>query len=172
MEATEGTLLARVCEHLDAGDWHYEPLDGSIGVRLAVQGRSGTWMTAVLVREEEEQVLVYSVPPFKVPAGKRAEVAELVTRANFDLILGNFELEWDEGEVRFKTSLDIEGDELSPALFERLLDPNLDTFDQYLPALLAVLHAGATPAEAIAEVEAGFDEDGDLDPGDDDGPVS
>lgn len=154
----ESSLLARVCGYLDASEWRYEPLDGGGGVRLAFQGDSGSWMTAVLVLEEEQQVLIYSVPPFKVPAGKRTEAAELLTRANFDLILGNFELDWEGGEVRYKTSLDVEGSELDAALFDRLLAANLDTFDEYLPALEAVLAGEATPVEALAAVEAGLDE--------------
>ena len=76
------------------------------------------------------------------PGERMAAVAEFITRANYGLIIGNFELDFSDGEIRYKTSLDVEGDRLSQALIKQLVYTNVLTMDQYLPGILAVLEQG------------------------------
>ncbi len=66
--------------------------------------------------------------------------------------IGNFELDFDSGEIRFKTSLDVTGDRITPALIKQLVYINVLTIDQYLPSIQAVLD-GATPVDAIRAIE-------------------
>jgi hypothetical protein len=44
--------------------------------------------------------------------------------ANYDMIIGNFELDLRDGEVRYKTSIDFEGDRLSFAYINNLVYTN------------------------------------------------
>ncbi len=48
-------------------------------------------------------------------------VAEFITRANFGIVIGNFEIDFSDGEIRYKTSIDVEGDRPSFALIKRLV---------------------------------------------------
>jgi hypothetical protein len=48
-------------------------------------------------------------------------VAEFLTRANSGMVIGNFELDFADGEIRYKTSIDVEGDKLSYAIIKRLV---------------------------------------------------
>ena len=73
--------------------------------------------------------------------------------AIFGLLIGNFEMDMSDGEVRFKTSIDVEGDRLSTALLRRLVDLNLEMMDKYLPGLHAVIEEGTPPVSAIAAIE-------------------
>ena len=77
-----------------------------------------------------------------------------LTRANYGLLIGNFEMDYNDGEVRYKTSIDVEGDRLSKALVKRLVYDNLAVMDRYLPGVLSVIYGGASPTEAIAQVES------------------
>jgi hypothetical protein len=83
-------------------------------------------------------------------------VAEFITRANYGLRIGNFELDFDDGEVRYKSSLDFEGLALTPELIRNTIYPAVQTIDRYLPGLMSVFYASKSPAEAIAEVEEGL----------------
>ncbi|MEO1389173.1 MAG: YbjN domain-containing protein [Cyanobacteria bacterium J06634_6] len=78
-------------------------------------------------------------------------MAQFITRANYGLILGNFELDYTDGEIRYKTSLDVEGDRLTPALTKNLISTNVMTMNQYLPGLLAVLEQQTPPGQAIKQ---------------------
>ncbi len=97
--------------------------------------------------------LFYSYCPVKAPENKRPILGDFLTRANYGLFIGNFEMDYNDGETRYKTSIDVEDDELSPALIKRLVYNNLAVMDKYLPGIMAVIYGGASPTEAIAQVE-------------------
>jgi hypothetical protein len=80
-------------------------------------------------------------------------VAEFITRANYGLRIGNFELDFRDGEVRYKSSLDFEGETLTPGLVKFAIYPAVQTMDRYLPGLMGVIYGHKPRAEAIAEVE-------------------
>ena len=73
------------------------------------KGKTGRWECIARAREEERQIIFYSIIDVFAPEDKRHLVAELLTRANFGMIIGNFEMDFSDGELRFKTSLDVEG---------------------------------------------------------------
>src|SRR5512139_1571922 len=83
-------------------------------IRLRFQGDNGRWDCYAQVREEQRQITFYSACTVYAPENKRAAAAEFLTRANYGLASGNFEMDWDTGEIRFKTSLEVEGDQPSP----------------------------------------------------------
>ncbi|MBP0018071.1 MAG: hypothetical protein J7647_10995 [Cyanobacteria bacterium SBLK] len=68
-------------------------------------------------------------------------------------MLGNFELDFEDGEIRYKTSIDVESDRLTPALIKQIVYPNVMMMDEYLPGILAVINGDKTPREAIAQIE-------------------
>ena len=96
-----------------------------------------------------------TILPFAVPEARRGAVADAITRANYGLFLGNFEMDFSDGELRYRTSLDLADGSLTPAMVERLFLCNLQTVDHYLPALQQVALGGAEPAPAILVAEQG-----------------
>jgi hypothetical protein len=69
------------------------------------------------------------------------------------MTIGNFELDFNDGEIRYKTSIDVEGDHLSSALIKTLVYTNVSMMDQYLPGIKAVIETGVSPEEAIRAIE-------------------
>lgn len=126
----------------------------------AVSGDNGRWSVVVQVHEPEQVIVLYSLSPSDAPAERFDDVVEFVTRANAGMVIGNFEFDYGDGEVRFKTSIDFQGlaDEhlRGPVLeyFTRdLAYTNVGIFDRYLPALRQVMSGEATPEAAIAAAE-------------------
>jgi hypothetical protein len=118
-----------------------------------VAGSNGEWTLFATIREPEHQLLLHGVHPGEVSADRRTEMALYLSRANFGLVIGAFEIDLDDGEVRFKTSIDVEGAELTDALIDHLVLANVSMMDRYLPGIDAV--ANGTPADAaIAAVES------------------
>jgi hypothetical protein len=64
-----------------------------------------------------------------------------------------FELDFADGEVRYKSSLDFEGELLTPNWLRHAIYPAVQTLDRYVPGLLKVAFGGRTPFEAIEEIE-------------------
>ncbi|HUQ06955.1 MAG TPA: hypothetical protein VM261_30900 [Kofleriaceae bacterium] len=79
----------------------------------------------VLVRVSGPVCAVYSVHPKLVTPDRRGLLGEWLVNENYDIAVGAFEMDGGDGEVRFRTALDVTGDRLTDALFERLLVANL-----------------------------------------------
>lgn len=123
-------------------------------VAVDASSRAGSWTTYVWVREPEAQVIVHGVLPWPVPEDARDTMAVYLTLANWGLLIGNFEMDLDDGELRYKTSVDYEGFELPHQLVRSLVAANLRTVERYLPGLASVAE-GADPRAAIVAVESG-----------------
>jgi hypothetical protein len=121
-----------VDEHADAG---WVATDGF--------GEHGSWLLVGQAHEVAGSLAIYSVLPSRIPEERRDAVALLLTRINYGLIVGNFELDLDDGEVRFKASGPT-GTPLPP-----LVATVLGQTDRWLPALEAVA-GGEDPASAFA----------------------
>ena len=132
--------------------WPFLEVDDSV-LQMNFQGQNGRWSCYAQARSEVGQVVMYSVCPITVPEALRPAIAEFITRANYGLIIGNFELDFDDGEVRYKTSLDAENAPLTRELMQPLVYANVWTMDRYLPGLMAMIfgHAAARDAVVLAE---------------------
>lgn len=117
-------------------------------------GDHGRWDVVTQVRESERQLMVYSLCPLSVPAARVPAMGEFVARANFGLVLGNFELDWDAGDLRYKTSLDVGEGDVDEQLLRPLVYANVLMMDHYLSGVAAVI-GGSNPADAIAHIELG-----------------
>lgn len=123
-------------------------------IELGFGGENGHWSCLMRIREGERTVaLFYSYCPVTAPERLRPAVAEFLTYANYGLTLGNFELDLRDGEIRYKTSIDVTGQELTSALLEPLVLANLGTMDRYLPGIMKVCYGNVPPDEAVAEIE-------------------
>lgn len=152
------SLFDTVRRFFEDGGWEPAPVEGRpSALRMPYQGECGAWTCVADVIEESAQVVFLSVSPVHAPPDKRDAVAEFLTRVNYGIILGNFEMDYGDGEVRYKTALDVEGDEISDALLRNIVLANLQAMEVYLPGLLAVIYGGRPPAEVVAELEASGD---------------
>lgn len=133
--------------------WHPQRDDDNYVYRSYFVGNNGEVTCFAQVRVDLEQLIFYVVMPMRTPENLRLAVAEYITRANYGLRIGNFEMDFDDGEVRYKSSLDFEGVTLGPELIRNALYPAVQTMDRYLPGILAVMYGGKNPEEAIASIE-------------------
>ncbi|HRI27118.1 MAG TPA: YbjN domain-containing protein [Chitinophagales bacterium] len=123
-------------------------------IRLGMQLDNGRADIYIDIRPEQEQVLISAVSPVIVPAHKRNAIAEFITRANFGLIIGSFEMDYNDGELKYKCNfLYDEDDCMSEKVFARNLLISFHTLDKYLPGIMTVLYANVMPHSAIAQIE-------------------
>lgn len=138
----------------------YQPLPHDpLSLAIRFEGLHGEWVSVATVREERQEFVFYSVLHQFVEEDARPRVAEYLMRANYGLVVGNFEMDFDDGEVRFRTGIDVEDDRLSEALTRALIYSNWVTMDRYLPGLQAVVRGEMAPNEAIEMAENSADED-------------
>ena len=150
----------------DSEDWSFVQLDEAT-LQLAFQGEHGRWSCLAESSDESQQFIFYSLYPFPVEPEDQASVLEFLMRANSGMIIGNFELDFTTGDVRFKTSVDVEGIRFKLStcysvyqqLWHQLAYINVITMDRYFPGITAIVNHTLTPEEAIAQVEANLASD-------------
>jgi hypothetical protein len=142
-------------ELLDERGIGYSTSDGQ-AVRLDLHGQVAVYRITAGVEPETDLFQVVGLSPLLVPEGCRTAAAETIARANYGLRMGKFELDLDDGEVRFQVSQILVDEAVGQAVINRMIGATVNMLDTYLPALLSVIYANELPKEAIARVEAGF----------------
>ncbi|NET58186.1 MAG: YbjN domain-containing protein [Symploca sp. SIO2E6] len=148
--AHEESILATIIAYFTKDDWTFTKLQGQSVLQLAYQGKNGLWNCYAQARETEKQFIFYSIYPELVSEDKRLTMAELLTRLNYGLVIGNFEMDFNDGEIRYKTSIGVEGNILTHQVIKRLVYANVTIIDHYLPTIRAVMDGNKSPEEAIA----------------------
>lgn len=133
-------------------------VDGEPAFRLTLGGKHGLMPAMAGLLLDRHQFITYVAAPSVCPADRRAATAEFVARANWGLPMGNFEIDMDDGSVRFKTSLDYEDVGLTLALVRNSFAPAAFTMDRYLEGLLAVMYGSKDPANIIEQIESDTDD--------------
>lgn len=144
-----------VKKYLDANGWHYSMNDhgdvttftGGVG---GLKGMYNSCMFMLFVGEEEVQN--YAMFPASAK-DKLLEMAEFITRANYGLKYGDFEMDWDDGEVRFHLTFPMAAVHADETFLPTLLMAPVQMLDQYSKGFAEVLMGLKTPADAVKDCE-------------------
>ncbi|MFZ5788347.1 MAG: YbjN domain-containing protein [Acidobacteriota bacterium] len=147
------SLLETLIGYFEKDGWSYRRIGNHPAIELGVAGEHGNFRVVAVVDPERTVIRFLTFIEGRVPDVRRREVMEFVTRANYGLLLGNFELDLGDGELRFKCSVDVEGEELSYTQYQNLLYTSLAVLDRYYPGLQRVIQGSADAAAAIADIE-------------------
>ncbi len=150
----EGPIMTAVKQFLVTDEWSPQPVESDPNIMMmGFNGDNGEWTCYAKVLEENQQFIFYSVLPNKAAENVRDNVAKFVTLANWGMTLGNFEMDYRDGEIRFKTSIDVEGGELTETMIKNVIYINVMTMDKYLQGVNKVLYNDADPQAVITEIE-------------------
>ena len=105
------------------------------------------------VAVDSRQFVLYINLGVAAPPSRRDEVARFITRANWGLAIGNFELDYEDGHTRFKSSVAFDGKELSPEAIRNAIYWAMNAVETYAEALAEVIAGEKEPDQAIDEIE-------------------
>jgi hypothetical protein len=145
IDGANSTLFGELKRVFADNGWPFREVQGAPVLLGVLSGPAGSWSFYAQAVEEKDLILLYSICPQRVPPDRRLAVAEYLTRANYGLAAGNFELDLDDGEVRYKSALPIQGDGPDAIALKRLMRANGIAMETYLPGITAVI-AGASSA--------------------------
>ena len=91
--------------------------------------------------------------PYPSTKTKRRVVGEFLLRINYSQIIGAFDLDFSDGEIRDKTSSIINTKSLTSDTIKDLVYTNVMMMEQYLPGIRLVISGDMSPEEALAETE-------------------
>ncbi len=138
---------------LQQDDWKYEAHTEHGVISCGVSLKSKAKSAKIWFNVKNDGFSILSVLPFSADDDTKAAAAEFITRANYGMVHGNFEMDFNDGEIRFKTA-HFAG-ETVPA-YEQirfLLYMNVITLERYSDSLMKVIFGMADPAEAVKAVE-------------------
>ncbi len=150
-----GRILDAIIDFFEKDSWPYSAVEDRPILKTAYEGKVGQFTCYAQAREEQQQFVFYAIFPVRAPLKKLPAVAEFINRANYGMIIGNFEMDYSDGEIRYKTSADLEDVTISEPLLRNLVYANVLTMDRYFSGLMRVLYADVTAEDAINEVEGG-----------------
>lgn len=134
--------------------WEFVRVDEEDEIfQVKFEGENGLWNCYACANDPAEQLVFYSICPLGTPVEQLLPMAEFLSKVNYGLTIGNFELDFKDGEVRYKTSIDVENDRLTVALVENLVYMNVQTMDKYLPGITGLINNQISPEEALNRIE-------------------
>lgn len=126
------------------------PVTTVFKIALALQNTKADCI--IDIRIPNQIVAVFVICPVNIPESGRKRLAEFLTMANYGLILGSFEMDMDDGELRYKSSFLYNNKEESEEEFSQHLFNALYMMDRFFPGIMAVLFAGLEPKVAISQI--------------------
>ena len=144
--------LANLRNFLDVLGWGYLRV-GTDMLRGLFGDTSGQWHWVAHCSSDSRFLVFCSFCPINVARKRRAATAEYLMRANWGLSFGNFEIDWSDGQVQFRTTIPIETPGRLPEAMEHLVYGNCALMNQYLPGLLAVACGKTSPKTAVRRAE-------------------
>ena len=124
---------------------------GVFTFRTRLHCRMQTAQMTVLVREDNFSTL--TAIPLAADKNSRLAVAEYLTRVNFNMRNGNFELDMETGEIRFKTYVHVGGGRPDRGATRLAVMLPFLMLDRFGDGLLEVLFGFKSPREAFESIQ-------------------
>jgi hypothetical protein len=145
--------LATAVTAIQGRGWPHLVLPEYESVEFTMNGRHSTLRVIVTAREEQQQVIARAMMALKVPPVRRQAVAEYITRANWASVVGGFDLDLEEGFVRYRTGIDVDGCVLTEKMVNNLIETAFCLADLEFDRLIKVIYEGMDPKAALEQTE-------------------
>jgi hypothetical protein len=144
-------------DYIESKNFNHTPYPEEKRVTLSMSGKNANFRFTARITNEDDYLQVTANYPFSVREEKlRSSTAELITRANYCMPLGKFEMDMADGEVRFHLTHVIGELGLTSEMIERHFMTAYFTMDRYFPAFMQHIHAGYTPEDAVFHAELDY----------------
>ena len=120
-------------QYFDEQQWHYNHYrpkssgsdnnDSQQSHYLSFRMRNKNLDCGYLFRVQEHNNLlaVYGILPFLIPESHQSAAMLLITQINYDMLIGNLEMDINDGEIRYKNAIDVEAVGMDESTIDHLL---------------------------------------------------
>lgn len=125
---TDIAIVDYLKQYFNDKQWHYthyrpKTNDSQQSHHLSLRMRNKQLECGYLFRVQEKNNLlaVYGILPFLVPESHQNAAMLLITQINYDMLIGNLEMDVNDGEIRYKNAIDVEAVGINDHILENLL---------------------------------------------------
>ena len=134
-ELNDTSIINYLKQYFDEQQWHYNHYrpkssdsdnnnnDSQQSHYLSLRMRNKKLDCGYLFRVQEHNNLlaVYGILPFLIPESHQTAAMLLITQINYDMLIGNLEMDINDGEIRYKNAIDVEAVGMDENTIEHLL---------------------------------------------------
>ena len=146
-------LFKKIQHRLKEKEIKYTTSDSVIQLNMNIGGVVGK--LSMIIDVLDKSYVTYAVLSNNVSKEHMSNVAEYLHRANFGLLYGNFELDYNDGEIRYKVSTDCED---ANAITKKQIDRSIllpcIMFEKYGNGIIRLMLDIGNPEELIREAES------------------
>ena len=137
-------------------DWNFSFNEENGIFRLGVGLKGKIKNLSYIVSVGDDGYNVYATSPIGADgadSSMMAAIAEFVCRANYGLRNGNFELDFNDGEIRYKVFVNCDGIIPTKAIIEDSMHCPALMFQRYASGIIDVIFSGTSAKDAIEKCE-------------------
>jgi len=115
-------------QYFNDKQWHYthyrpKTNDSQKSHHLSLRMRHKQINCGYLFRVQEKNKLlaIYGILPFLIPETHQSAAILLITQINYDMLIGNLEMDVNDGEIRYKNAIDVEAVGIDNEIIDHLL---------------------------------------------------
>ena len=131
-ESNDTPIVNYLKQYFDEQQWHYnhyrpktngDSNDSQQSHHLSLRMRHRNLECGYLFRVQEHNHLLalYGILPFLISESHQSAAMLLITQINYDMLIGNLEMDINDGEIRYKNAIDVEAVGLDDSIIEHLL---------------------------------------------------
>ena len=159
-----GVLSDLVEQYFKANDWDYECSSSEEGLFLAgIEAENSEFDVVVHADDSVNQLTCFCICQEPVPEEMMKAVAEYIIRVNFSNVLAVYDMDFDEGSIRMRSSINVVDMTPTPEMVDTVIHGSITMADVYYPGLMAVIAEEMSPEEAyescMNNLQNLFDED-------------
>lgn len=141
-------MLEKIINFISEKKWRFTLVEEDSRIAISISGNNGTFQCIADAKEDEERFIFLSICSANVPNDKRVVMSELLTRINYGSFLGNFEMDYEDGEIRYKTSICCKSSELTINIIEHIIMANIVMMDTSLIGIMKLIYGDISAKEA------------------------
>ena len=154
-ESADGYSAAAICNRivafLDSIEWNYNLENDVITFNASIDGKLKSLSYRIVFFDNG--YTTYAYPNLYADSDNMLAVAEYLHRANYGLRNGNFEIDFNDGEIRYKSYVDCSNALPGDDVITRSITVPGNMFEIYGDGLLQVSFGMLTPLDAITAAE-------------------
>jgi hypothetical protein len=150
VKRSDGPLMNLVRSAMASIDWTPEQVSDDF-LRIQVAGKQLSFGLFVGVNEADQTILCSGTFPVFAEPSRRMAVAEAMTRINFGLVIGSLELDFADGEMRYRHACDVEHCTPTEEMVHAMFGTVCALMDRCGAPLMRVALSAASPEDAARE---------------------